>query len=219
MRFALLTMAMGMWLHALPSHGITHANTDKDMINHKEAGLSNMSQATFGGGCFWCIDAVFSRIKGVQTAVPGYAGGHATNPSYREVSMGNTGHAEVVQVTFDAEQVSYLQLLEVFFRIHDPTTPNRQGADIGPQYRSIILYHDDEQRQTAEKVKDAMEVEKIWDDPVVTEIVPLDTFYEAEEEHQDYFEKNPDRAYCQMVILPKVEKFKSMFNDLLDTEQ
>jgi len=178
-----------------------------------------MSQATFGGGCFWCIDAVFSRIKGVQTAVPGYAGGHATNPSYREVSMGNTGHAEVVQVTFDAEQVSYLQLLEVFFRIHDPTTPNRQGADIGPQYRSIILYHDNEQRQTAEKVKDAMEAEKIWDDPVVTEIVPLDTFYEAEEEHQDYFEKNPERAYCQMVILPKVEKFKSMFNDLLDTEQ
>lgn len=208
-----------MWLHALPSHGITHVNTDNNMINHKEAGQSSMSQATFGGGCFWCIDAVFSRIKGVQKAVPGYAGGHTTNPSYREVSMGDTGHAEVVRVTFDADQVSYLQLLEVFFRIHDPTTPNRQGADVGAQYRSIILYHDDEQRQTAEKVKEALEAEDIWDDPIVTEIVPLDTFYEAEEEHQNYFEKNPDRAYCQMVILPKVEKFKSMFNDLLDSGQ
>ncbi|MFP4064855.1 MAG: peptide-methionine (S)-S-oxide reductase MsrA [Bacteroidales bacterium] len=219
MRFILITLALGMWFHALPSHGITHANTDNNMINHREAGLSSMSQATFGGGCFWCIDAVFSRIKGVQEAVPGYAGGHTTNPSYREVSMGDTGHAEVVRVTFDADQVSYLQLLEVFFRIHDPTTPDRQGADVGTQYRSIILYHDDEQRQTAEKVKEALDAENIWDDPIVTEIVPLETFYEAEEEHQNYFEKNPDRAYCQMVILPKVEKFKSMFNDLLDTEQ
>ena len=219
MRFAFFILALGMGLHALPVNGIIYANTGNDMINHKEAGLSGMSKATFGGGCFWCIDAVFSRIKGVEKAIPGYAGGHTTNPSYREVSMGNTGHAEVVQVTFNADQVSYLQLLEVFFRIHDPTTPNRQGADIGPQYRSIILYHDDQQKQVAEKVKEALEEEKIWDDPVVTEIVPLDTFYEAEEEHHDYFEKNSDRAYCQMVILPKVEKFKSMFEDLLDTDR
>ncbi|MGM0573491.1 MAG: peptide-methionine (S)-S-oxide reductase MsrA [Bacteroidota bacterium] len=180
-------------------------NFDTDQIAH----------ATLGGGCFWCMDAVFSRVEGVKQVTTGYAGGEVENPTYEMVSRGNTGHAEVVQITFNPEKVSYLQLLEVFFRVHNPTTPNRQGADVGPQYRSAIFYHNEEQKRIAEQVKDRMEGEKIWDDPIVTEITPLNKFYAAEEYHQNYFEKNPQQGYCQMVIQPKVEKFRQMFEDLL----
>ncbi len=176
---------------------------------------ATLSQATFGGGCFWCLDAIYSRMKGVHSAIPGYAGGHTANPSYELVKTGETGHAELVQISYDPTKVSYLQLLEVFFRVHDPTTLNRQGADIGTQYRSVILYHDDSQRDQAVMVKNELQSQNIWDNPIVTEIARLEVFYEAEAYHHNYFEKNPHQAYCQMVILPKVEKFKKMFDELL----
>ncbi len=187
----------------------------KPLEMEKERINEDLSLATFGGGCFWCIEAVFNRVRGVHSATSGFAGGHVKNPSYREVTTGNTGHAEVVQVAFDPAEISYLQLLEVFFRVHDPTTLNRQGADVGTQYRSAIFYHDANQRETAEKVKSRLEEEKIWNDPIVTEITPLEAFYKAEEHHQNYFEKNPNQGYCQMVIMPKVKKFKSLFEDLV----
>ncbi len=175
-----------------------------------------IAYATLGGGCFWCIEAVFSKAKGVRSAVSGYSGGHTDNPTYEQVTTGTTGHAEVVQVAYDPEAISYTQLLEVFFRIHDPTTPNRQGADVGPQYRSIVFYHDEKQKETAEAVIERINQEGIWDNPVVTEVSPLETFYRAEEYHQNFFKKNPDQAYCQMVILPKVKKFKKLFHELVD---
>ncbi len=187
----------------------------KPLHMEKERKNKDLSLATFGGGCFWCIEAVFNRVRGVHSATSGFAGGHVRNPSYREVTTGNTGHAEVVRVAFDPEEVSYLQLLEIFFRVHDPTTLNRQGADVGTQYRSAIFFHDDNQQTVAEKVKSRLEQEKIWQDPIVTGITPLEAFYKAEEHHQNYFEKNPNQGYCQMVIMPKVKKFKNLFEDLV----
>lgn len=169
--------------------------------------------ATFGGGCFWCTEAVFQRLKGVEKVVSGYAGGHVPNPSYRAVCNGTTGHAEVVQVTYDPAEISYQELLEVFFSTHDPTTLNRQGNDVGTQYRSIILYHDDRQREIAERVKE--EAAALYRDPIVTQIVPLDTFYPAEDYHQDYFNSNPYQPYCQVVINPKVNKFRKQFAEKL----
>lgn len=174
-----------------------------------------MEKATIGGGCFWCVEAVFEQLRGVREVVSGYAGGDVKNPSYREVCGGRTGHAEVVQVTFDPEEVPYPDLLRVFFTTHDPTTLNRQGADVGPQYRSIIMYHDDEQRQAAEEVQAEIEAEGVWDAPIVTEIVPLEEFYPAEEYHQQYFRMNPDQAYCAAVIAPKVAKFRKQYVDQL----
>jgi peptide-methionine (S)-S-oxide reductase len=171
--------------------------------------------ATFGGGCFWCTEAVFSRINGVKEVFPGYAGGHKPYPTYEEVTRGETGHAEVVQISFDPEQVSYIQLLEVFFKTHDPTTLNRQGNDVGTQYRSIILFHDEHQQKEAEKVKTRLNGAGIWDNPIVTEIIPLQVFFIAESYHHNYFAKNPDQGYCQFVILPKVQKFKQLFEELL----
>ena len=161
--------------------------------------------ATFGGGCFWCTEAVFERVKGVKSAVSGYAGGAQENPTYREVCNGTTGHAEVIQVQYDPKQVSYETLLEIFFDTHDPTTLNRQGRDEGTQYRSIILYHDEAQKQAAEKVKKAAAAQH--KDPITTQIVPLKKFYSAEEYHQDYFAKNPNVPYCAYVIRPKLQKF------------
>lgn len=161
--------------------------------------------ATFGGGCFWCTEALFERVKGVKSAVSGYAGGPKENPTYKEVCSGATGHAEVIQVEYDPKQVSYETLLEIFFDTHDPTTLNRQGADEGTQYRSIILYHDEAQKQAAEKVRKA--VAKNYKDPITTEVVALKKFYVAEEYHQDYFAKNPNAPYCVVVIRPKLQKF------------
>jgi peptide-methionine (S)-S-oxide reductase len=169
--------------------------------------------ATFGGGCFWCTEAVFQRLQGVEKVVSGYAGGHVANPTYRAVCNGTTGHAEVVQVTYDPAAISYQELLEVHFSTHDPTTLNRQGADSGTQYRSVILYHDEEQRQIAEQVKAASAA--LYRDPIVTQIVPLDTFYPAEDYHQDYFNANPYQSYCQVVINPKVSKFRKQFAEKL----
>jgi len=161
--------------------------------------------ATFGGGCFWCTEAVFERVKGVKSAISGYAGGAKENPTYREVCSETTGHAEVIQVQYDPKQVSYETLLEIFFDTHDPTTMNQQGADQGTQYRSIILYHDDAQKQAAEKVKKAAASQHKG--PITTQIVPLKKFYSAEEYHQDYFAKNPNAPYCAYVIRPKLQKF------------
>jgi peptide-methionine (S)-S-oxide reductase len=171
--------------------------------------------ATLGGGCFWCLEAVFKDLRGVTSVMSGYAGGDIANPTYKQVCDGNTGHAEVVQVKFDAAELSYADLLRVFFAIHDPTTLNRQGNDIGTQYRSIILTHSDAQKQTAEAVRQEIGAAKIWHRPLVTEIVPLQAFYEAEEEHHDYFARNPWSGYCQVVVAPKVAKFRKQFTDRL----
>jgi len=171
--------------------------------------------ATLGGGCFWCLEAVFEQLRGVKQVLPGYAGGHVPHPSYEQVCTGTTGHAEVVQITYDPQVITYPELLEVFFSIHDPTTPDRQGNDIGPQYRSIILYHDDEQRAAAEEALRQLEASGRWPDPIVTQVVPLETFYPAEDYHRAYFRRNPNQGYCRLVIAPKVSKFRQQFSDQL----
>jgi len=170
--------------------------------------------ATLGGGCFWCLEAVYQEVDGVESVVSGYAGGHVPNPSYRQVCTGDTGHAEVTQITYDPSVISYRDLLEIFFTIHNPTTKDRQGPDVGPQYRSIILYHDEEQKATAETVIKELD-EDVFDDGIVTEVEPLDTFYEAEEEHQDYYRNNASLPYCQSVISPKVSKLRQKHADKL----
>jgi peptide-methionine (S)-S-oxide reductase len=168
--------------------------------------MDRQEQATFGGGCFWCTEAVYEHLDGVTSVVAGYAGGTVPNPTYEAVSTGRTGHAEVIQITYDPARVSYEHLLELFWQAHDPTTLNRQGADAGTQYRSIILYHNEEQRRIAERSKAA--AQKNFDSPIVTEIVPLKTFYKAEDYHQDYFAKNPNAPYCIFVIKPKLDKLQ-----------
>jgi peptide-methionine (S)-S-oxide reductase len=176
---------------------------------------TNLQTATLAGGCFWCLEAVYDEIKGVHGVESGYAGGNMDNPSYREVCGGDTGHAEVVQVHFDPNIVSYRDLLHVFFVIHDPTTLNRQGADVGTQYRSAIFYHDDEQKRIAEELIDDLNAQKIWDRLIVTEVAKLDKFYMAEDYHQEYFARNPYQPYCQAVVAPKVSKFRKHFLEML----
>jgi len=172
-----------------------------------------MTTATFGGGCFWCVEAAFKELDGVQSVTSGYAGGHADDPTYEGVCSGSTGHAEVVQVEYDPDRIGYDELLEVFFSVHDPTQLNRQGPDVGTQYRSIVLYHDEDQERQARAYVEALDGE--YDDDVVTELEPLETFYEAEEYHQDYFEKNPNDAYCRMHARPKVKKVREKFRNKL----
>lgn len=167
--------------------------------------------ATLGGGCFWCLEPVFADLAGVEKVEPGYAGGDVPNPTYEQVCTGKTGHAEVVQVVFDPRVISYGDLLEVFFSVHDPTTKNRQGADVGPQYRSIILYHSPEQERVARETIARLEQEKRWPNPIVTEIVPAAEFYPAEDYHREYFRRHPYQPYCQVVIAPKVAKFRQQF--------
>lgn len=164
--------------------------------------------ATLGGGCFWCLEAVYDELRGVEKVESGYSGGDVPNPTYREVCSETTGHAEVVQVTFDPGVVSYRDILEVYFTIHDPTTLNRQGADVGTQYRSVVFYHDDEQRRVAEEVISDLESEGIWSNSIVTEVAPFEEFYVAEDYHQDYFRNNGFQPYCQVIIAPKVAKFR-----------
>jgi peptide-methionine (S)-S-oxide reductase len=171
--------------------------------------------ATFGGGCFWCTEAIFGRLAGVEKVVSGYSGGSVENPTYEQVSAGNTGHAESVQITYDPAKVSYVDLLEVFWRTHDPTTKNRQGNDIGPQYRSVIFYHDEEQKKLAESYKMKLDAEGIWNRPIVTEIEAFTKFWPAEDYHQDYYDNNTNKSYCTVVITPKIEKFKKIFKDRL----
>ncbi len=171
--------------------------------------------ATLGGGCFWCLEAVYDELRGVEQVVSGYAGGAVANPSYQQVCAGTTGHAEVVQITFDPQVISFKELLEVFFTIHDPTTPNRQGHDVGTQYRSIILYHSPEQRAIAEQTIEQLGAARVWDAPIVTEIRPYTEFYPAEEYHQEYFRRNPQQPYCQVVVAPKVAKARKQFLEKL----
>jgi len=173
--------------------------------------LGSSELATLGGGCFWCLDPVYSDLIGVESVVVGYAGGDKPDPTYKQVCDGTTGHAEVVQITFDPAQISYRSLLEIFFSVHDPTTLNRQGADVGTQYRSIILTHDEAQDATARALIEEIEREGIFSSPVVTQIEPLQTFYPAEDYHQSYFENNPGSGYCRAVIAPKVSKFCKTF--------
>ena len=167
--------------------------------------------ATLGGGCFWCLDAAFRELEGVSRVESGYAGGHAPSPTYEQVCSGRTGHAEVVQVTFDPDVLPYRELLEIFFALHDPTTPNRQGADVGTQYRSVVLWHTPEQRATAEQVIRELDAQEIWGAPIVTELAPLTTFHAAEAYHQDYLRHNPGQPYCRVVVAPKVAKFRQRF--------
>ena len=167
--------------------------------------------ATLGGGCFWCLEAVFERLRGVERVESGYAGGTAANPTYRQVCTGTTGHAEVVQVTFDPAVISYPEILDVFFATHDPTTLNRQGGDVGTQYRSAIFYHGPEQKKAAEERIAALNAEGIWPNPIVTEVVPFTAFYKAEDYHQGYYRQNPGQGYCQAVISPKLAKFRKQF--------
>ena len=177
--------------------------------------MKNIETAVLGGGCFWSMEATFSQLKGVIDAEVGYAGGFKENPTYEEMNQTDTGHAEVVKVTFDPEIISYDKLLEVFFYVHDPTTLNRQGNDVGEQYRSIILYSDPEQEKTAREYIKDLEGQKVYQDQIVTEVEPLDKYYKAEDYHQEYFENNPSQSYCAVVVAPKVEKFEDKFADLL----
>lgn len=177
--------------------------------------MGNYKSATFGGGCFWCVEAVFERVKGIVKVESGYSGGSVPNPGYKLVTTGTTGHAEVVQLTYDPAVISYAELLEIFWKTHDPTTLNRQGADVGTQYRSVIFYHNDDQRKTAEEYKKKLDEAGVFDDPIVTEISPFEEFYVAEDYHQDYFENNPSQPYCSFVITPKIEKFEKVFKDKL----
>ena len=173
----------------------------------------HMDVATFGGGCFWCTEAIFQRLKGVKKVVSGYSGGKIKNPTYREVCSGLTGHAEVIQVTYDPSETSFAELLEVFFSTHDPTTLNRQGADTGTQYRSVIFYHNEEQKRIAESFKKELNDANAFRKPVVTEISPISDFYAAENYHQDYYNANTEAPYCQFVIAPKLEKFTAKFKE------
>lgn len=173
--------------------------------------MSTLGTATLGGGCFWCLEAVYEGIRGVLSVSPGYMGGQTENPAYKDVCTGTTGHVEVVQVTFDPDTVSYFDLLQVFFAIHDPTTQDQQGNDIGPQYRSVVFYHSDEQRASAEEMLRALNAAAVWSGPVVTEVRPATTFYRAEDYHQEYFRNNPQQPYCSYVVAPKVRKFREKF--------
>lgn len=177
----------------------------------------HLEVATLGGGCFWCLEAVYDDLQGVVNVDSGYSGGSTPSPSYQQVCSGETGHAEVVQITFDPEITSYKEILEIFFTIHNPTTLNRQGADVGTQYRSVIFYHDEQQKETAGQVIKEIEQLGIWEDPIVTHLQPVEKFFIAEDYHQEYFKKNPYQGYCQMVVAPKVSKFRQKFAHKLKT--
>ncbi len=171
--------------------------------------------ATLGGGCFWCTEAIFKELRGVEKVESGYSGGTVEKPSYEDVCTGTTGHAEVVQITYDRKAISYKELLQIFFTLHDPTTLNRQGADVGTQYRSAIFYRDDEQRKTAMDVIREVDASKVWKKPIVTELVPFKAFYKAEDYHQEYFQNNPQSPYCQVVIEPKIAKLREYYREKL----
>ena len=193
------------------SNAQSESNDDKGVnIN-----MQNLQTATFGSGCFWCTEAIFERLSGVVKVESGYSGGKVENPTYEEVCNGTTGHAEVTQITYDSSIISYDELLEVFWKTHDPTTLNRQGNDAGTQYRSVIFYHNQEQKVLAEKYRAELDKSGSWDNPIVTEISPFTKFYPAEDYHQDYYANNPNQGYCAFVIAPKVEKFEKVFKNKL----
>jgi peptide-methionine (S)-S-oxide reductase len=196
-------------VHLYPQTGLSSLEKGDFIMN------TNYETTTLAGGCFWCLEAVFDEMKGVTSVESGYAGGHVQNPSYRAVCNGDTGHAEVVQVKFDPTVISFRDVLNVFFGIHDPTTLNRQGGDMGTQYRSAIFCHSPEQKETAEALIKKLNTQKIWDHPIVTEVTPLSNFYIAEDYHQEYFARNQNQPYCQAVVAPKVSKFRKHFLELL----
>lgn len=189
--------------------------TSDQRKNMTKSNNGNFQVATFGSGCFWCTEAIFQNVDGVEKVESGYMGGHVKNPTYKEVCSGLTGHAEVIQLTYDPSEVNYAELLEIFWKTHDPTTLNKQGADVGTQYRSAIFYHDDDQRQLAEKYKKELTTAEVFDQSIVTEITPASVFYKAEDYHQNYFNLNGNAPYCAYVIQPKVEKFKKVFKEKL----
>jgi len=191
----------------------------REKTKMEEFDVSKMDTATFGSGCFWCTEAIFQRLKGVYKVTSGYSGGHKENPSYEEVCSGSTGHAEVTQITFNPIEITFGELLEVFWGTHDPTTLNRQGNDVGTQYRSAIFYHSEDQKKEAEYFKAKLSKEMIWDKPIVTEITPFSKFYSAEAYHQDYYNNNTRQGYCSLVITPKVEKFKKVFANKLKQKE
>lgn len=211
-------MLVRMLLAALLVIAFTASGRGGDM-DHQVVGGSrgeaSLEVITLGGGCFWCIEAVFDELEGVQSVESGYSGGSVQRPTYKDVCTGETGHAEVVQVTFDPAVITLDDILRVFFTVHDPTTLNRQGADIGTQYRSAIFYRTEAQRATAERIKDEIEKAGVWDGKIVTQVAPFSAFYPAEDYHQEYFVNNPRQPYCQVVIAPKVQKFREKFRDRL----
>jgi peptide-methionine (S)-S-oxide reductase len=191
--------------------GILNSKSTEQVMNN----TNNLDTATLGAGCFWCVEAIFHDLKGVDKVISGYSGGHVKNQSYKEVYTGETGHAEVCQIIYDPKIISFKDLLEVFWQVHDPTTLNRQGDDVGTQYRSVIFYHNQEQKELAELYKKELNNSGSYDRPVITEIAPYNEFYKAEDYHQNYYENNPNQPYCNIVIGPKVEKFKKVFKDKL----
>jgi len=213
----ILNITFVLFLIAIISIGCNESKSEakqemKNIMNDKNPKLEI---ATFGSGCFWCTEAIFERVNGVSSVVSGYSGGSVKNPTYKEVCDGTTGHAECTQITFDPAVVTYDELLEIFWKTHDPTTLNKQGNDVGTQYRSVIFYHNEEQKQKAEFYLNKLTDEKIWDKPIVTEISKSENFYPAEDYHQEYYENNPNQGYCAYVITPKVEKFEKIFKDKL----
>lgn len=213
----ILTISFTVFFITLISIGCKESKSEIKNNNSKTMDTQNINldTATFGSGCFWCTEAIFERVKGVSKVVSGYSGGSVDNPTYKEVCNGTTGHAECTQITFDPAVISYDELLEIFWKMHDPTTLNRQGNDVGTQYRSVIFYHNDRQKQKAEYYKNKLTKEKIWDKPIVTEITKFEKFYPAEDYHQEYYDNNPNQGYCAYVITPKVEKFEKIFKDKL----
>lgn len=199
-------------LFAIQTSAFSTGNKGKE---NTLAMAKNEEKATFGGGCFWCTEAIYEKVKGVISAVSGYSGGTMKNPGYKEVCSGLTGHAEVVQISFDPDIISYVELLEIFFNTHDPTTLNRQGADAGTQYRSVVFYHSEEQRRIAEDIIVELDNQGIWNNQIVTEINSITEFFPAEDYHQEYFENNSSQGYCRMVIQPKLDKFTKVFKDKL----
>lgn len=204
---------------ALPDSDTPSGDYPAAIGGRSTEGTVAFKQATFGNGCFWCTEAIFQRLRGVEEVTPGYSGGDVENPTYEQVGTGTTGHAEAIQITYDPAQVSYDELLEVFWKTHDPTTRNRQGNDVGPQYRSVIFYHDEEQKRLAESYKQQLEAQQIWPRPIVTEIVPFSRFWPAEDYHRNYYDNNPSKGYCAIIITPKIEKFKKIFKERIKSGQ
>ena len=212
MKSVLLASLIAVSVFAACSLAVTGNHNDSAKGEEKSMNSTGKKEvATLAGGCFWCLEAVYNDLRGVEKVVSGYSGGRVANPTYEQVTTGKTGHAEVVQITFDPQVLTFKELVEVFFTIHDPTTLNRQGADVGTQYRSAIYYHSPEQKEVADKAIADISAAKIWKNPIVTEVTKLDVFYPAEEYHQRYYERNPNQGYCRMVIEPKVIKFRRQF--------
>lgn len=213
---AILLNGLSLILMAIPGCKSGAQPTQKVMdMSEKEITAVKTDTATFGAGCFWCVEAVFQELDGVMSVSSGYMGGAVKNPTYKEVCTGQTGHAEVARIIYDPAKISFADLLEVFWKTHDPTTLNRQGADVGTQYRSVVFYHSEEQKTEAESYKKKLDESGAWDKPLVTEISPVEIFYEAEDYHQNYYTQNGDASYCQFVIRPKMDKFRKAFADKL----